>query len=322
MQRMTRAAVSVFVMVFGAGSLHGQTPAAAPAFPATADSLFFAGRYAQAKAAYDTFLAAHPAATGARLHAGYNALRLRQPDDAIAYFNPIVTQAQNGRAPVALAGLAMAYALKGDRAVALDHLERAAAAGFINVAALDQDPAFARVRSDPRFVAVREQVNARQFPCTGNEKARAFDFWIGEWDAYNAATGVLAGHSIIQRASGGCMILENWTSNVLPWGGPYEGKSMNFLMSDSTWKQVWIGSQGDLQEFGAGVYRDGAMRFTYQRPATPQGPASSGNFIFYNLGPNKVRQYQDVSTDGGQTSQVVYDFIYVRKGSGGGEHPR
>lgn len=311
----------VFVAVCGAPQAAAQTPAP-PVLPVTADSLFFAGRYVRAKAAYDSFLTAHPAAAQARLHAGYNALRLRRPDDAIAYFDAIVA-AQAGRgAPVAEAGLAMAYAAKGDQTAALDHLERATAAGYFNAAALDQDPAFAAVRGDPRFAAVRQQVYARQFPCAVDERSRAFDFWIGEWDAYNAATGAPAGQNVIERASGGCMLLENWTGHVTPWGGVSEGKSMNFVdAAAGTWKQVWMGSQGGAQEFVGGVYRDGTMHFTYESPPTsPQGQATTGNLIFYNLGPNKVRQYQDASTDGGKTFQVVYDLIYIRKGSG--ERPR
>jgi hypothetical protein len=125
-----------------------------------------------------------------------------------------------------------------------------------------------------------------------------------------------AGTSVIQRASGGCMIVENWTTWGTPWNGPYEGKSMNFYQpATGKWRQVWVGSGQDISYFENGEYRDGAMRFTYEA-TDPQGNKRQGNFIFYNLGPNKVRQYQDQTTDGGKTRTVVYDFIYLRKGSG------
>lgn len=292
----------------------GQSP---PPPSAEADSLFFAGHWAKAKAAYDAFLAANPTSLQSRLRAGYAALKLERPDEAIPYFNQVVSQAPSGRAPAALAGLAASYALKGQNARALDELVKADSAGYLNFAALDGDKAFASIRGEARFKAVRESVYRRQFPCAADLRSRAFDFWIGEWDAYsNVGARRLAGHSVIERASGGCMILENWTSKPPPWAGPYEGKSMNFFEpSTGKWKQVWAGSANDVTYFENGEYRDGAMRFTYER-TNPQGGKVQGNFIFYNLGPNRVRQFQDSSTDGGKTSSVVYDFIYVRRGSG------
>src|ERR1700733_8679436 len=100
------------------------------------------------------------------------------------------------------------------------------------------------------------------FPCSLDPKARVFDFWIGEWDAYITGTRKQAGHSVIQAASGGCMILENWTSG----GGKYMGKSMNFIdAATGKWQQVWVGSEGGGQHvFVNGEFRDSAMRFDFE----------------------------------------------------------
>jgi len=120
----------------------------------------------------------------------------------------------------------------------------------------------------------------------------------------------LAGHSIIQRVSGGCMILENWTSA----NTPYAGKSMNFVdAATHKWQQVWVGSEGSGQHvFVNGEYRDGAMRFDFEQ-ANPQGKKQIGRFIFYNQGPNQVRQFNETSDDNGTTWTTVYDFTYKRK---------
>jgi hypothetical protein len=116
--------------------------------------------------------------------------------------------------------------------------------------------------------------------------------------------------------AGGCAILENWTSNSgLHAPGGYEGKSINFIDPTShNWRQVWAGSGQDVGIFEDGGYRDGAMRFSY-RKTNPQGQPVEGHFIFFNLGPNRVRQFLDQSTDGGKTYSTVYDFIYLRRGS-------
>lgn len=47
--------------------------------------------------------------------------------------------------------------------------------------------------------------------------------------------------------------------------------------------------------FENGEYKDGAMRFT---TTTAQG--QPGKLTFFNLGPNKVRQFYEVSADEGK----------------------
>jgi len=142
------------------------------------------------------------------------------------------------------------------------------------------------------------------------KQLREFDFWIGEWTAFVTGTNFIAGYSHIELASGGCMILENWTSagNV-----PFSGKSINFIDAQSgRWKQVWIGSNApDISEFLNGIYLDGAMRFEFQEK-TPDGNKQFVKFIFYNEGPDQVRQHHQTSTDDGRTWNTTYDFTYKR----------
>ncbi len=128
---------------------------------------------------------------------------------------------------------------------------------------LDTQKEFDNLRTDARFAEVVKRTNINAYPCMGSAKAREFDFWIGEWDAFVRGTNNLAGHSKIEMASGGCMILENWTSI----GSPFSGKSMNFVDPVSgKWKQIWVGSgqTPNASEFLNGEYRDGAMRFDFE----------------------------------------------------------
>src|ERR1700759_907834 len=119
------------------------------------------------------------------------------------------------------------------------------------------------MRTDEKFKTLRDKAYAAAYPCSIDPKHRAFDFWIGEWDAYITGTQNLAGHSVIQAASGGCMILENWTSNK----ARYTGKSMNFIdAATGKWQQVWVGSEGGGQHvFVNGEYRDSAMHFDFEQ---------------------------------------------------------
>jgi hypothetical protein len=122
----------------------------------------------------------------------------------------------------------------------------------------------------------------------------------------------MVGHSIVQNVAGGCALLENWTSTQAS-----NGKSINYIDPENgKWEQDWIGSSGGPQRFLKGDYRDNAMRFVYE--SNSNGTKTTGNFIFYNIGPNEVRQFQDMSTDGGKTFQTSYDFTYIRRASSPG----
>src|ERR1700741_5316479 len=57
--------------------------------------------------------------------------------------------------------------------------------------------------------------------CVNDPERHRFDFWIGEWDV-TTPDGKPAGSSVIESVSGGCALLENWTSRS---GG--RGKSLN-----------------------------------------------------------------------------------------------
>jgi len=156
--------------------------------------------------------------------------------------------------------------------------------------------------------------SVKAFPCLTNAQARQFDFWLGDWDVYNRGTTTLVGKSKIENASGGCMVLENWTAI----GGPmHNGKSMNFVDPESNkWIQAWVGSSGinnqNITRFYDGEYKDGAMRFVFDR--VTKGQKIIGRFIFFNEGPNQVRQFNEQSMDGGKTWTTSYDFTYKRVG--------
>jgi hypothetical protein len=151
-------------------------------------------------------------------------------------------------------------------------------------------------------------VNAfAQQPCSAEPHSHDFDFWIGEWDVYQTGTQNLAGHSLVQSISGGCAILENWTDTK-----GHTGKSINYYNpATGKWEQDWIGSGGGPQRYLNGIYKDSIMHFTYE--STVKGKPVSGNFKFYNIDKNTVRQYQDVNNDDGKTVTVSYDLTYVRK---------
>jgi tetratricopeptide (TPR) repeat protein len=311
---MNRLAFAVTLLGCPITSVSAQaTPASA--IPPAADAAFFGERWTQAKALLAEFLASNPGSMNGHVKAGYVELRLGNPASAIAHFERVVSNAPPPGAAAAQAGVAMALAQQGKPAEAIARLAKALDAGYANYLVLENDQSFASLRGDPRFLALRARAEINANPCMGDSVARSFDFWVGEWDVYVNGTTQQAGRSRIDRVSGGCAILENWTGNTSLLNPPSDGKSLNFVVpSTRKWRQVWMGSGGGLTNFEEGEYRDGAMRFTYDN-VTPRGRLR-GRFIFFNQGPNRVRQLQESTPDSGRTWQTVYDFIYLRKGSG------
>jgi tetratricopeptide (TPR) repeat protein len=282
-----------------------------------ADSLFFIKNWKTARSGYLLYCKnpdpALAALTWNRL--GYCNHNLGLYDEALKdYSQSLSSKPSPFLRSVVESRIAEVYSRLQNTGLSLQHLDSAARAGFFNTSELDTSRDFDFVRNDGRFKDLYRQVYTNAYPCSADEKAREFDFWIGEWDVFNAATNSLAGHSLIQKISGGCALLENYNSTIRA----YEGKSINYYEgSIGKWEQVWVGSSGvenpvkDMQHFVEGEYKDGAMRFVFETMVN--GQKATGRFIFYNLGADKVRQYQETSTDGGKTFQVGYDLIYIRK---------
>ena len=277
-----------------------------------ADSLFLAREWNAAIPIYEAVLKSEPNNSLAWNRLGFSYHSLSNFDKALTnYAKSLEYKPTSAIETTVQSRMARVYSVKKENDRAFQSLDRALQLGYANLSELDTQKEFDNIRTDSRFPEVVKKANINAYPCMGNAQARQFDFWIGEWDAYVRGTNNLAGHSKIEMASGGCMILENWISV----GAPFNGKSVNFVDPVSgKWKQVWIGSGAtpNATEFLNGEYRDGAMRFEFERQI-PQGAKQQVHFYFFNEGPDQVRQFHEVSNDAGKTWTTTYDFTYKRK---------
>jgi tetratricopeptide (TPR) repeat protein len=205
--------------------------------------------------------------------------------------------------------IASTQAAMGHADEALASLKSAAAAGYNQPDKLENEAAWNSSRSDPRFVAVLDQVKRNLAPCKYSTESRQFDFWVGDWDVVNTPDGHPVGASHIAQELGDCVIWENWTSTGLP----YSGKSYNaYNVSLKRWEQFWVdNSQGMI--FFYGNLKDGVMDFWTDEIPQPSGPNMRRHLQFFNLAPDTVRQVSQKSTDGGKTWTVEYDFTYHRR---------
>lgn len=280
--------------------------------PVLADSFYFSSHWKESIPVYEKAIANGQKNGLLFYRLGYSYAQIGDKEKALSHYKKSIGLNPNpGLSGVINAEMAKIYSEKNQIDSALATLKRAVDMGHINLFEMENDNAYQNIRSQAEFIKLNEQVLKAAYPCKSQKEARWFDFWVGEWDAFVTGTKNLAGISKIEKMAGDCAILENWT-NVK---SSFNGKSINFYNEHTQkWEQHWVGSTGEYQKFENGEYKDDAMRFTFTRINNDHSE-SIGKFIFFNQGPDQVRQFSESSNDQGKTWNVDYDFTYIRKNS-------
>lgn len=260
----------------------------------------------------------------------YAQLAEANPDNARFWFRYATAARANGHYDIALRGfeqakakgagkglpafivdyeIATIYAAQGDSQKAFDTLKSSTDGGFSQPDKLESDTAWNALRTSPRFAPLLKQAKHNVAPCEDTAENRQFDFWVGDWDVVSALGGPQQGTSHISREMNGCVIWENWTS--LGNSG-YFGKSYNTWNPNlKRWEQYWVDNSAGVTFF-YGNLKDGTMDYWTDDIPQPNGTKLRHHLQFFNLSPDKVRQFSQGSTDGGKTWTVQYDFIYNR----------
>ena len=290
----------------------GQAAPAAAAVPAAATDCFAPGDWPAVEKACEKLTVAEPENGRAWFRLGLARQSQDRPEPAI----PAYLKAEAiGHNPNVMVNLAACYAKLGRSEDALKWLEAAAGAGFAQPVVISGDASFAALIGTPRFDAALARIDTASRPCAALPEARQFDFWVGKWEVRNPQ-GQLAGTNEIQLILGQCVLLENWTGTR-----GSSGKSINlYNQYKGAWQQTWVDDQGEVTEFVDGVYKDGVMRFRAETRGR-DGKVLQRRLSFTNLGPGKVRQYSEQSSDGGKTWATEYDLTYTRVGESSGSAP-
>jgi hypothetical protein len=266
-----------------------------------ADSLFGAKQYAQAMSAYESL--AKRDSTNAKIwyQIGLSAANLGKYDRGAVAFARSAALVPN---PNAIYNAGAMHARMNHADSAFAWLSRAMKTGFGNPALLQSDEDLASIRSDARFPALVAAAKPPT-PCLNDPDFRRFDFWVGEWDVTTKG-GAPVGKSSVQSVSGGCGLLENWTA-----GNGATGKSLNTYNGQTKqWMQFWVGQGGGLTEYTESEWHDRAVTF-FSKPTGPK--TAFQRLSFTPVNDSTVRQFGEISTDGGTTWQVGYDFYYHRR---------
>jgi len=156
------------------------------------------------------------------------------------------------------------------------------------------------------LVATPAGASAQGKPCTDPDY-RAFDFWAGDWIAYDKASSRELGRDIVDRFLDGCVILENWVGR-----SGFNGTSLNMYdIADGKWHQTWTDNTGGVTFLEGGI-SDGKMVMEGAVPDPEAADHHSRIRITWEAIPQGgVREIGERSIDGGTTWQPDFDIIYV-----------
>lgn len=148
-------------------------------------------------------------------------------------------------------------------------------------------------------------------PCDAPEY-RQFDFFAGEWDAYEIGTPEkLVGHNTVTPMVGGCALREVYRQN-----DGLEGES--FSLYDArrrVWHQSWVTNSGQLLLLDGGL-ENGRMVLTgTDRAIDGKSAVIRG---IWSVVPGGVREKAERSADGGKTWSPVFDMVFRPHRAGGG----
>jgi hypothetical protein len=119
-------------------------------------------------------------------------------------------------------------------------------------------------------------------PCEADSH-REFDFWLGDWDVFNAS-GAQVGTNRIEALYDGCVIAESWTD-----AGGGRGRSINAFDPDTgLWHQTWVSANPVGIIRMAGVLEDGVLVMNGERAG--QGFTIFDRYAWTELEPGVVEQ--------------------------------
>jgi len=135
--------------------------------------------------------------------------------------------------------------------------------------------------------------------CSSN-KYRQFDFWIGDWDAFENSQ--LSAHIKVTPILDGCVLHEEYSGI----DGKHGESFSNFDQKTGKWHQTWVTDHGQYLVIG-GVLESGEMRLSSEGP-NKQNELVRG--VWKPIG-GAVREAAWKSSDNGKTWQLWFDLMFL-----------
>lgn len=280
---------------------------------ATADSLYNDSSWKNAQLIYARLIA-DTSTKGVRWsRLGYCYYNTGAPEKALACYKKAMAckDVENSK-NILYARISRVYASEQEFQKTYLFLDSAISTGYSNCDELDTLKEYKKIRPTEKFKQLRAKAYTTAYPCSTDPKSRLYDFWLGDWIVYQSGTNIIVGYSKNEKASGECMILENWTSTRQQ----YCGIAMNFYDPEKgKWEKLWVGSEGGpgvVHHYINGEFKENYMRFEYTLPGD-NGIEQPGRYSIYKIDDRKNRLIKELSQDQGKTFDVILDFMYIKK---------
>jgi hypothetical protein len=142
-------------------------------------------------------------------------------------------------------------------------------------------------------------------PCNTPEH-RQFDFWIGDWDVFDAGDPKPSMRIVVEKILDGCVLRETYRDV-----NGMNGESFNvYDASRRVWHQTWVTNRGALLELEGGM--DGGRMALRATETTKDGPVLWRAFWIPQGA--EVRETAETSADGGKTWKPKFDIVFRRRG--------
>ncbi len=138
--------------------------------------------------------------------------------------------------------------------------------------------------------------------CTAAEY-RQFDFWLGDWDAFDVGSSTPSARTRVDRILDGCVLLEHYEGA----DGHYGESFSIYDASRKVWHQSWVTNRGELLIIEGSL--DGETMELSGVDKTPDGRERQvrGKWKPMQEG---VRETAVTSTDGGKTWEPWFDIMF------------
>lgn len=147
-------------------------------------------------------------------------------------------------------------------------------------------------------------VSLSDFPktsCSAPEY-RQFDFWLGDWDAFEGDSATPAARVRVTSVLDGCVVHEDYQDTT-------GKKGRSFSIYDSSrrrWHQSWVTNRGQLLVI-EGNFQNGEMVLTGTEIADGKRNLARGTWMAVKGG---VREIGVKSADDGKTWQPWFDLVF------------
>ena len=132
---------------------------------------------------------------------------------------------------------------------------------------------------------------------------KQFNFWVGDWDAFDVGGTVAVARLKVDPLLDGCALREQYKG-----ADGHQGESLSIYdASRKVWHQTWVTNRGELLTIEGG-FKDGEMILTgADRTADGRERRVRG---VWKAEAEGVRETAVRSTDGGKTWKAWFDLIF------------